>query len=584
MKKNGFFFGLLAAVAMTSVFTSCSNDEGESLNNVAQPKQLTLKSQVSLTRSTSQSLQTTQIASGVKVGAYVVQGTTPTSNGNNVQLTADGLGNFTGGAMTWPTEGSVNIYAYAPYSSSYTLSGANAFSIQTDQSSDANYLASDLLYGVPTANNPVSETSDGTVPMTFAHKLTKLNINITNNNTEVDLKGATVKVMNTLPTTSLTLTDGSIAAASGSATDITAATFATDATSFNSSAIIVPQTIASGTTLVKIEPVSGTALIAKLGSEVTFAGGKSYTYTVTINAAAVVETELTLTNAQVTDWDSSTDALNGTAEEYTGPVTYGIGDYVMTDGTLLKASALTDANKANVAAIIFSTTVSSTDATAGYGAYAMSVKRYGSRKFTAVDGYTTALGDAVVDWYKEAAGAYNDYDGRTKTATMLTNDYYTTGLATDDEKAAFIANMGGISSLTAITGQGSGNDISEWFLPSFGQMVQLLNQFGEAGISTTTCDETPSSGSVAYTNTGGAETLVSKMNAAISTPLGISDFLTVGDIVFATSSENGGTGHQTKWWGFQITSGGNWAFGKNFTRGTNGRNVIPVVAVKLAAE
>ena len=573
MKKNGFFFGLLAAVAMTSVFTSCSNDEVESMNSASQPKQLTLTSNVSLTRSTSQSLQTTQIASGVKVGAYVTatSTTTPTSTGNNVQLTADGNGNFSGGTMTWPSSGNVDIYAYAPYSSTASLSDGYAFSVQADQSTDANYLASDLLYASATNQ---AQTASGNVAMTFAHKLTRVNINITNNNSELNLGGATVKVMNTLPTTSLALTNGTIAAASGTATEIKAATFSSTA-ELTASAVIVPQSLSSGTTFVQIEPVSGTTLIAKLASNVTFAAGKSYTYTVTINST---ETVLTLSSASITDWDSNTDALAGNAEEV---ITYGVGDYILNDGSLLKANALPDADKTNVAAIIFSTTVSTTDATAGYTAYAMSVKRYGSRKFTAVDGYTTALGDAVVDWYKEAAGAYNDYDGRTKTATMLASGYYTTGLTTDEDKAAFIANIGGISGLTSITGQGSGNDISEWFLPSFGQMVQLLNQFGEAGITTTTCDETPSSSSAAYTNTGGAETLVAKMNAAISTPLGISDFLTVGDIVFATSSENGGQGHQTKWWGFQITSGGNWAFGKNFPRGTNGRNVIPVVAVKL---
>ena len=567
----------MAAIAMTSVFSSCSNDEVEGVSN-QQSKQLTLKSQVLLTRSTSQSLQTTQIASGVKVGAYVTQSGAATSTGNNVQLTADGSGNFTGGSMTWPTSGSVDIYAYAPYSSSFALSSANEFSVQADQSSDDNYLASDLLYGVPTAGNSISETSDGSVPMTFAHKLTKLNINIINNNTSIDLKGATVSVLNTLPTTALTLTDGTLAAASGSATTIKAATFASDATSFAASAIIVPQTVASGTTLVQIETTGTDAktFIAKLGSEVAFASGKSYTYTVTINGEAVVETTLTLTNAQVTDWDSATDALSGTAEE---SVTYTVGDYVLTDGTLLKANKLTDANKSSVAAIIFSTTVSETDAAAGYGAYAMSPKRYGSRKFEAVESSTEALGGAVTTW----AAALADLDGRTKTAAMLSSDYYTTGLD-DTQKANFIANMSGISSLTAISGQGDAATISAWYLPSMGQMIQILNQFGQAGLDATSCEDPIGSSAVCYTSEA-VQTLVDNINAAVSTPLGISNLLTVptsgSGIQLATSSENGGTGNKTKYWGIQFTTTPNWGFGKNFSRGNNGRNVIPVVAVKL---
>lgn len=374
MKKNHFFMGLMAAMAMTSVFSSCSNDEVEGVNN-QQPKQLTLKSQSITTRSTSQTLQATQIASGVKVGAYVTSTgtTTATSTGSNVELTADGSGNFTGGSMIWPTSGNIDIYAYAPYNSSASLSEALSFSVSADQSSEDNYLASDLLYASATNQ---TETTDGTVALTFAHKLTKLNINITNNNTEIDLTDATVTVQNTLPTTALTLTDGTLAAASGDATDIKAATFATDATEFKAAAVIVPQTIASGTTLVKIEPATGNPLIVKLGSEVAFVAGKSYTYTVTINAATVVETTLTLTSAQVTDWTDG-DALSG---------------------------------------------------------------------------------------------------------------YYTKGL-TSDQQSAFIANMSGSSSLTSITGQGNNATISAWHLPSMGQMRQILNQFGSAGLTTSSVND-----------------------------------------------------------------------------------------------
>lgn len=573
MKKNILLKGLMATVAMTAAFTSCSNNELDGARN-AQVDRLTLTSQVRMTRTTNQNLQATQIAKDVKVGAYITQNSAATSTGDNVELTADGNGNLSGGNMTWPTSGNVDIYAYAPYNSTASLSNAYEFTVQADQSSDANYLASDLLYANATNQ---AKTTDGNVALTFAHKLTKLNINIENKNSEVDLKGATVSITGTLPSTTLTLTSGALAAASGNATTIKAATFAEDAETFKSSAIIVPQTISSGSKFALISTSTKT-LTAKLGSEVTFASGKSYTYNITINGNGEVESTLTLNNAQVTDWDSNTDALPGTAEE---SITYGVGDYILSDGTLLKANKLDDTNKSKVAAIIFSTTVSNTDAAAGYGAYAMSVKRYQNRFFTNITDYTEALGEAVTTW----SAALNDLDGLTKTEKMLGSDYYTTGLSTEDDKAKFIANMSGISGLTKI----SSESISKWFLPSFGQIVQIMNEFGKAGITASTVEngDNISSASVIYSNENLA-TLVSNLNEAISKPLGNSDFIAIGNIQFATSSENGGSGNKTKYWCFETASSdsstGTWKFGKNYGRGNNSRNVIPVVAIKLSTE
>lgn len=573
MKKNILLKGLMATVAMTAAFTSCSNNELDEARN-AQADRLTLTSQVRMTRTTNQNLQATQIAKDVKVGAYITQNSAATSTGNNVELTADGNGNLSGGNMTWPTSGNVDIYAYAPYNSTASLSNAYEFTVQADQSSDANYLASDLLYANATNQ---AKTTDGNVALTFAHKLTKLNINIENKNSEVDLKGATVSITGTLPSTTLTLTSGALAAASGNATTIKAATFAEDAETFKSSAIIVPQTISSGSKFALISTGSQT-FTAKLGSEVTFASGKSYTYNITINGNGEVESTLTLNNAQITDWDSNTDALPSTAEE---SITYGVGDYILSDGTLLKANKLDDTNKSKVAAIIFSTTVSNTDAAAGYGAYAMSVKRYSNRCFTNITDYTEALGEAVTTW----SAALNDLDGLTKTEKMLSSDYYTTGLSTEDDKAKFIANMSGISSLTEFNSE----SISKWFLPSFGQIVQIMNEFGKAGITASTVEngDDIKSDKAIYSNEGLA-TLVNNLNEAISKPLGNSDFIAIGNIQFATSSENGGSGNKTKYWCFETASSdsntGTWKFGKNYGRGNNSRNVIPVVAIKLSTE
>lgn len=145
--------------------------------------------------------------------------------------------------------------------------------------------------------------------------------------------------------------------------------------------------------------------------------------------------------------------------------------------------------------------------------------------------------------------------------------------------------MSGISGLTEFNSE----SISKWFLPSFGQIVQIMNEFGKAGITASTVEngDQITSGSAIYSNEGLA-TLVSNLNEAISKPLGNSDFIAIGNIQFATSSENGGSGNKTKYWCFETASSdsstGTWKFGKNYGRGNNSRNVIPVVAIKLPTE
>lgn len=580
MKSISYYLGLATVVAVTAAFTACStDDESFAKEQQSEQKQLTLTSTVAKVsaakaprRTINTDLQATQLANGQKVGAYVVQNETPTPTGNNTLLTADGNGGFTyATAMSWPASGAVSIYAYAPYNNSYSISAANAFSVAADQSTDEGYLASDLVYGVPTANNPISETNDGNVAMSFGHKLAKVVINIVNNESTVDVKGATVSIINTLPSTTINLTTGAIAEASGSATTIKTATFAATATEFKSAVIIVPQTVSAGTQLVKIEAGEKT-FFAKVGADFTFVGGKQYNFTVNIGTPAV-QTTLTLNGGEVANWDDATESLSDIAEEAVGPVVYGIGDYLLADGTLVKVSALGDQTPA---AIIFSTTVSETDAAAGYGAYAMALKRYKNRTFVADADNPNMMSTGAGTWPE----GLNDLDGRTHTADMLASDYYTARSA--EEKAAFIANF------TDFTPALSGTTNSGWYLPSFGQMIQIMNQFGEAGIveATVTVPEGGiGSGSAFYTSPADAlTTLVGKVQTNVTTA--DADLFAVGNIVYATSTENNSSSsaHKQKFWSVQCVAAGTYAFGKNTGRGTNGRSVIPVTAVKLPTE
>ena len=312
MKQLSFITIALATLA----FTACSSDDGLDGSNAGGRQSLQLVSNLS-SKSTNINLQKTQIAEGVKIGVFVQNSKGFISGGNNAVQTASGTGTFTGSPIYFPEDGSaVSVKAYAPYSSSFgDMLDENAdFSVATNQSTDEGYLASDLLHGVPSGTNSFTEENP-LVVLNFTHKLSKLTIKFkTSNETDVDLKGSTINIVNTLPSTTLKVADGTLGAAMGTATTIKAATYTTDATEFVASAILVPQTVAQGN-FIQVVLTNGKMLNAKLNTEATFASGKAYTYVVNISGqGSDVFAEIEL-NSTVTDWDDATTPLTGDVSE-----------------------------------------------------------------------------------------------------------------------------------------------------------------------------------------------------------------------------------------------------------------------------
>ena len=573
MKNKNLFWGL-AAIAAVSM-SSCTNDIQE-VQNTNGRTPITLTSNVNYSRTTNQNLQATQLAKDVKVGVFVKKAEGTDLVADNHPQTADGAGNFTGEAMYFPEDGSaVSVYAYAPYNSAWTgkLATAQTFTVQTDQSTDANYLASDLLRGVPAGTN--SFTSENPkVALAFTHKLSKLNITLktaskddssseasTQADTEatettVDLKGATVEILNTKPTATLKVDDGTLGAASGTAVSIKAATFAKDAAAFDASVIIVPQKVAQGTEFVKITLANGTTHVASLGTEVEFATGKVYTFTVTIGSGAEIEQSTSAIN-----WENG-GSLSGTTEE---KITYGVGDYVTKDGTFIKNADLSDDNKANVAAVIFSTNVSQTDATDGYEAYVMSVKVMGSKSWGFTDVIEGEDGECPT-----FAEAFNNLDGRTKTSQILESSAYS---SLEDKNGSFVNFTNYTNNTNKIENVSSG-----WFTPSFGQMMQIMNNLGEAGITTSTAI-TDGNNSSLYTSAD--NTVINKVNAYV-TAVGQNAIFTSGN-TYITVTENNALADSHKCWCIQPGES-TWSFGKNAGKSGGNRSVIPCAAVKFPTE
>ena len=570
MQDRKLFISLAAALTMAAGFTSCSNDdvlEGQPLDGRTP---ITLTSSVA-TRSVSQTLQDGQIARGVDVGVFAQSNATAIENGDNNRLTADGAGAFTGETMYFPEEGGVSIYAYAPYNSAWTgqLNSDNEFTVPADQSTDESYLAADLILGTPSTGNPVASTTDA-IQLNFKHKLTKLNLDFNLGKSGVDLKGATVSVTNVLCTTTVNVGESTTGNAQGNPTDIIAAKFAADATEFSASAIFVPQAVLGQTDFVLVSTADGKQYKAALNHDVTFAEGKKYTYTVQFNGGGDEPVTIELKLGSVLDnWDEGNEDIGGGTEE---TVAYGIGDYMLSDGTFVKNAELTDEQKKNVVAVIFSKQVSEADAEAGYNAYAMGVERFGNKGWymgNVALGATSGDFDTVKD----------DLDGLSKTNAVLSSSAYTS--LDDSQKGNSFVNYANYTNTHPLPATG----VSQWFTPSFGQMVQIFNNLGGADI--------PNQAEIHSGNTSSpmyyieSKDVLDKINAYVTAVGKDEMFLTSGSgsLAYITVTEF----NENNLWSFQtrevVVNGDDttyaWGFGKNTGKGTGGRSVAPCVAITL---
>lgn len=566
MQDRRFFTSMAAALFLMAGFTSCTNDELEQ-KPLDGRTPINLTSSVA-TRSISQNIQDTQIAAGVQVGVFAQSGGTAIENGDNNALTADGNGAFSGTTMYFPEEGDVSIYAYAPYNQDWAgkLSIDNEFTVKTDQSSDADYCASDLMIGVPSTGNPVSSTTEA-VQLNFKHKLTKLNINFNVGQSGVDLKGATVKVKNVKTTATVNVQSGTATESTSSAVaDITAAVFDAQATTFTASVIFVPQTITTNAAFVEVATSAGSTFTAPLSQDVTFEGGKKYTYTAQFTGGGdpdePVEIELKV-GSVVDNWE---DALLDQ---------YAIGDYITKDGRILKATELTEGDKPNVKAVIFSKEVSPADAAKGYNAYAMSVDVVTSKKW----GKEDAL---VLSSVSDFSGALADLDGLSHTESILTNEYYTS--IPDEEKGGTIFEYCQRADNLKPVGESGSN----WFVPSIGQMIQIINNLGGAKIaSNTEVSNNNMSSPIYYADEPDIITAINAYATAVGRTKELLSTDTKNTTTYVTSTE-----YDTKFWCLQtnvsvkiddVTTSYKWGFGKNAGKSGSNRVLIPCVAVTLPA-
>ena len=264
MKK---IFTLMAAVA---AMVSCS----ENLENVpATPEtdRLPINISTTLTRATDSAFE-----AGDKVGIFVVNEPNElATSGNHV----DNMG-FTYSSVWTPDtpiywldkSTKADFYCYYPYAQ-VANTAAHSFATKADQSTLANYKASEFLWGKTAGIAPTEEAVNITTHHSFSNMVIVLKPG--DGFTTESLAAATksVKICGVKTAATINLSTG-VATANGNATEVTPYL---DGAQYR--ALIVPQTTAGGALVVVT--VNGTDYT--LSRTMTFKANKQHKFTVTLN-------------------------------------------------------------------------------------------------------------------------------------------------------------------------------------------------------------------------------------------------------------------------------------------------------------
>ena len=351
-----------------------------------------------------------------------------------------GAMNATDPAPYYPA-GTQNIDIVAYYPATADVS----FTVATDQTSDASYKASDLMFA--SVSNQAKQAE--AVNLAFAHKMAKLNVNITPGQGVSSITG--LSVLNVKPTVSFDQATGEVGAADGTATSI--------AMSNEGSVIIPAQTISGG--LLSIVTDKGTATYSV--TDKVFEAGKLYTINITVNLRAVG------TTTEITGWTSEgTVVVNPVVEVATilNVTSEHLGWVIAGDGTIYPNKEAVEAvGKTGVAIIFYVGDHGSADASSSqYRGLAVSISTNGQWQW----GYQDNAVYCLESQYEDYSGASADMNGILNTQILSSHTHTVSGR--DKSHSAAMA----AKNLTPEAPKGT----SGWFLGSVGQWNLYLHSCG----------------------------------------------------------------------------------------------------------
>ena len=273
----------ILSLAALSCLVSCTSGDDEIIPSPP-PDPDPVKIPINISMNGWTRVTDTDYESGDKVGIYVVnyQGSSAgalQSSGNHVDnMCFTYTDNWTPESdIYWQDETTkADFYCYYPYGTPSDIT-AHPFSVKTDQSQQADYKASEFLWGKASGVSPTANA----VPIITNRSMSNMLIYVAPGKgfTEETLAAATksVRICNVKSSATVDLRTG-VATATGSATEIIPYN---EGTYYR--ALLVPQTVADGSNLITIT-VDGVDYTLAKGF--TFKANTQHKFTVTVNKAS----------------------------------------------------------------------------------------------------------------------------------------------------------------------------------------------------------------------------------------------------------------------------------------------------------
>ena len=267
---------ILATAALATLLAACSNDSDvfNTPDYADTPIGLNVNVSPMATRAGYEQGALTEGSFGLYL---TTEGTNSDERYNctNREVKYDNGWTIQGGQLLWKSnDATVTYYAYLPYTGTVSDATNYASTVKTDQSTEDNVKASDLLW----TGGRQDATAGKALDINFKHELSKLNVTLTKG-TELEdgLTFTSVTLSNCATATTVNLTDGT----TGTATNSQTITLYAATENKQYECILVPQTFAQS---LKVEITDNNEKVYtfKSDNELTFSSGKQYTLNLTV--------------------------------------------------------------------------------------------------------------------------------------------------------------------------------------------------------------------------------------------------------------------------------------------------------------
>ena len=286
---------LLAMVAAMPVVTACSDDEGDGGGAGDAPR---------LTVVVAEGDGTSPLDEGQTLGMFMTGG--DGASFVSATVTAGAGGQLMGAdAITAAMQDGMTLAAFTPADlwTAANYGQAVQFSVQTDQSAEAAYRASDLMM------SPLTAVSGGKAALVMEHKMTKVSVHVTDVTGLYDLTQASMAMPSRLTTVDADLVQGTVTTVDGITADITCHSPGNSPYRASGQAVVAPGPVAAGAVLTSLA-VDGETFTYSLPEGAEWQGGKEYVYSMRLTSEGLVPYD-----SYVTDWKDNGEDLSGDAEK-----------------------------------------------------------------------------------------------------------------------------------------------------------------------------------------------------------------------------------------------------------------------------